>query len=79
MKILRKKKSGKILDTIDDIGDWDVSNVTDMYRMFSNATSFNQDIGDWDVSNVIECSDFGFLLTLYPAEFLPNFTNCNPG
>ena len=34
-----------------DIGSWNVSNVTRMYRMFY-ATSFNQDIGAWDVSNV---------------------------
>ena len=35
-----------------DIGDWDVSNVTNMTGMFENNTVFNQDIGDWDVSNV---------------------------
>jgi len=35
-----------------DIGDWDVSNVTNMRNMFRDAISFNQDIGDWDVSNV---------------------------
>ena len=38
------------------IGDWDVSQVTDMESiMFCNgATSFNQPIGDWDVSNVTD-------------------------
>jgi len=35
-----------------DIGDWDVSNVTNMEYMFHKAYAFNQDIGDWDVSNV---------------------------
>ena len=35
-----------------DIGNWDVSNVTDMTLMFFNATTFNQDIGNWDVRNV---------------------------
>ena len=35
-----------------DIGSWDVSNVTDMYGMFYYAEAFNQDIGSWDVSNV---------------------------
>ena len=34
------------------IGDWNVSNVTDMKLMFREADSFNQPIGDWDVSNV---------------------------
>ena len=28
-----------------DIGNWDVRNVTKMERMFDDATSFNQDIG----------------------------------
>ena len=35
-----------------DIGNWDVSNVTNMGWMFAGAQSFNQDIGSWDVSNV---------------------------
>jgi surface protein len=35
-----------------DIGAWDVSNVTDMSAMFLSAQVFNQDIGNWDVSNV---------------------------
>ena len=32
----------------------DLSAVTDMSRMFQNATSFNQDISNWDVSKVID-------------------------
>ena len=34
-----------------NIGSWDVSNVTNMMVMFQHS-SFNQDIGDWNVSNV---------------------------
>ena len=34
------------------IGDWDVSNVTDMSGLFSGIEGFNEPIGDWDVSNV---------------------------
>jgi surface protein len=36
------------------IGDWDVSNVTNMRSMFREASAFNQPIGDWDVSSVAD-------------------------
>lgn len=32
----------------------DLSRVTSMFRMFRNATSFNEDIGHWDVSNITD-------------------------
>ena len=35
-----------------DVGNWDVSNVTDMSGMFREATTFNQDLSAWDVRNV---------------------------
>jgi surface protein len=35
-----------------NIGNWDVSSVTNMQGMFDNARAFNQPIGSWDVSNV---------------------------
>lgn len=35
-----------------DIGNWDVSSVTDMNTMFREASAFNQDIGRWNVSRV---------------------------
>ena len=35
-----------------NIGSWNVSNVTNMYCMFQYATAFNQNISSWNVSNV---------------------------
>jgi surface protein len=34
------------------IGDWDVSRVTNMSSMFSSLTNFNEPLNDWNVSNV---------------------------
>jgi surface protein len=39
-----------------DIGAWDIGNVTDMGSMFEGAESFNQDIGAWDTGNVANMS-----------------------
>ncbi len=35
-----------------DIGSWDVGEVTTMAGIFENASSFNQNIGNWDVAKV---------------------------
>jgi surface protein len=34
------------------IGEWDVSNVTDMSFLFADWDKFNEPLNDWDVSNV---------------------------
>jgi surface protein len=39
-------------DFNDPIGNWDVSNVTDMFWMFWGAASFNQSLDSWNVSKV---------------------------
>ena len=31
---------------------WDVGNVVNMYRMFADASVFNQDLSRWNVNNV---------------------------
>jgi surface protein len=38
------------------IGNWNVSKVTDMSRMFFDVSVFNQPLGDWNVSNVTDMS-----------------------
>jgi len=42
------------LTTINNLNNWDLSNIINMFDMFNNATSFNQNISNWDVSNVID-------------------------
>ena len=42
-----------------DISNWDVSSVTDMWGMFAAVPSFNQDISKWNISSV---TDMGFML-----------------
>ena len=39
------------------ISNWDTSQVTDMSRLFNNATDFNQPLNDWDVSNVTDMNN----------------------
>ena len=34
------------------IGNWNTTNVTDMYSMFNSADDFNQDLTGWCVSNI---------------------------
>jgi surface protein len=42
-----------------EIGNWDVSNVTNMQSLFG-STAFDQDISSWDVSNVTNFSQIFF-------------------
>ena len=52
-----------------DIGFWDTSGVTNMRRIFDNATSFNNggnsNINIWDTSSVI---DMGEMFKADPAD-----------
>jgi len=47
------------------IGNWDVSNVTNMREMFASATAFNQDISSWDVSNVTNMLNMFYIATSF--------------
>ena len=38
-----------------DFGGWNTSSVTDMDRMFYDASAFNQDLSSWDVGNDTLC------------------------
>ena len=60
-----------------DISSWDVSNVTNMYEMFENASSFNQNLSTWNVENVSDCSNFSYDTPQW-TQPKPNFTNCIP-
>ncbi|WP_299246482.1 BspA family leucine-rich repeat surface protein [uncultured Aquimarina sp.] len=42
----------KFVDRKDNIGNWDVSTITDMSYMFRVAIDFNEEIGTWDVGSV---------------------------
>ena len=40
-----------------NVGDWNVSSVTHMYRIFRQASSFNQDISEWNASSATNMSN----------------------
>lgn len=50
---------------INDIESPDLSRVTNMNGMFSNASNFNSDIGSWDVSNVRNMSGMFTSATIF--------------
>ena len=52
-----------------DISNWDVSNVTNMYGMFSGV-QFNGDISNWDVSSVIKMGQM-----FYNSQFNGNINS----
>ena len=45
-------------NTYGNISVWDVSQVTDMSKLFLNKTTFNDDISNWNVSSV---TDMGYM------------------
>ncbi|UII77495.1 BspA family leucine-rich repeat surface protein [Flagellimonas sp. HMM57] len=51
-----------------DINDWDVSKVTNMYGTFAYNTTFNQDISGWDVSKVQNMSAMFYEATAFDQD-----------
>jgi surface protein len=54
-------------------GNWDVSNVTNMKRMFSSAKWAIPDVSNWDTSKVTNMS----MMFCYAASAVPNVSNWN--
>jgi surface protein len=52
-----------------DISQWNVSNVTNMYRMFEGS-KFNGDISEWDVKNV---KNMHYIFLEYDNQDLSNW------
>ncbi|WP_298421759.1 BspA family leucine-rich repeat surface protein [uncultured Kordia sp.] len=42
--------ASNLVDLKDQIGNWDVSNVVNMWATFGNCTLFNEDISGWNIS-----------------------------
>ena len=60
------KDSG--ISAASDITSWNVTNVTNMSRMFENAVNFTNDISTWDISNVTDMSSLFKDATLFNAD-----------
>ena len=58
-----------------DISSWDVSNVTNMRRMFRLSNAFNQNLSSWNVDNVTDCDGFCYSTPNWSLP-KPNFSNC---
>ncbi len=61
------------LTTVNNMENWDVSNVTNMNHMFLNS-SFNQPIGNWNVSGVTDMTDM-----FYNTQFNQPLSGWNVG
>jgi surface protein len=62
------------------IGNWNVSNVTDMSGMFNGASVFNQYLGGWCVSKITrEPTTFAKNATKFLASNKPKWGTCSRG
>lgn len=62
----------KSLTTINNVDQWDVSNVTNMQQMFYDCININIDLSNWDTSNVKDCDDFAFNTPKWTLPKPPN-------
>jgi surface protein len=67
--------------TINNLENWDLSNITNLLDMFNSASIFNQDIGGWNVSNVTNMSFMFGSATAFNQDIsgwnVSNVTNMN--
>lgn len=52
-----------------DLSNWDVSNITNMERMFDSTFLFDQNIGAWDISNVTNMNNMFLRGVLSTANY----------
>ena len=67
-EIIRRKVKNR---DFNNIGNWNVSEVTNMNSLFLNCQEFNYDISKWDVSNVTDMSSMFYNCSnyiTYPIE-----------
>ena len=59
------------IDPSDDISTWDVSNVTNMSRMFEGSEFFDVNISGWDIAAVTDMSSFLKGATRFDQDLSP--------
>ena len=76
-----KSKLPDILQNV-PIGDWNVSNVTNMHALFDNYRNFNEPLENWNVSNVkdmgamfFSCNNFNQSLNKWNVSKVKNMSN----
>ena len=60
-----------------DLGNWNVANVTDMSAMFRNCRQFNQDLGAWEVTSLTNAQNMFVDVTLSVGNYDSLLTGWN--
>ena len=61
-------RSSEAIDKYGEIGDWHVSSVTDMSRLFENMRDFDENISSWDTSNVADMNRMFYDAPLFTQQ-----------